>query len=216
MNILARMLHIILPIHCIGCGRRGIAFCDGCIAHAPLANTSEADWIHAHFSYKDAMVRKALRALKYKYRMPIGLVLAGALYGDVLEFVSEARELYPDRQFMIMGIPSSRESQKERGFNQSEVIAKEIVRLFEDSAVVFVPNVLEKIKSTERQARIEKRSDRLKNLVGAYRVRKPDIISGAHVIVIDDITTTGATFKEARRALKAAGAKTVTAFAVAH
>ena len=77
-----------------------------------------------------------------------------------------------------------------------------------------------KPKETEHQARIENRKERLKNIQGSFAVKNTanniNSIKNKNIILIDDITTTGATLAEARKVLKQAGARKVIAFTVAH
>ena len=83
-------------------------------------------------------------------------------------------------------------------------------------------NILIKIKETEHQARIKNRNVRLKNLIGSFVIKSDkqnknvNLIRNRNIILIDDITTTGATLKEAQKILKQAGARKVIAFTVAH
>ena len=80
----------------------------------------------------------------------------------------------------------------------------------------FLNNVLIKPQETEHQARIHNRSARLKNIVGSFSVKNEELIKNKNIILIDDITTTGATLTEAKKVLKHAGARKIIAFTVAH
>jgi len=71
-------------------------------------------------------------------------------------------------------------------------------------------------RATAPQARSEKRVARLANLRGAFVCTGPSRIRGRVVILIDDVTTTGATLLEAKRALTVAKPRKVLAFTVAH
>jgi competence protein ComFC len=77
-------------------------------------------------------------------------------------------------------------------------------------------NILIKKIDTPHQAQIHDRSHRLKNVVGSFALKNSDMINGKNIILIDDITTTGATLSEARKVLKKSGAKKIIAFTVAH
>jgi predicted amidophosphoribosyltransferase len=77
-------------------------------------------------------------------------------------------------------------------------------------------NILIKVKETEHQARIKDRRVRLKNLENSYAVKNEASLENRNVILIDDITTTGATLNEARKILKEFGARKIIAFTVAH
>jgi predicted amidophosphoribosyltransferase len=97
------------------------------------------------------------------------------------------------------------------------LICEELVHLSKAGEVlVLEKNVLVKIEDTEHQARIKDRNVRLKNLAGTFAVKNPELIAKKNIILIDDVTTTGATLNEARRTLKKSGARKVIAFTVAH
>ena len=88
----------------------------------------------------------------------------------------------------------------------------------------FRRNILIKNKETEHQAHIKNRKERLKNLIGSFTIKSSkqnakeniSIIKGRNIILIDDITTTGATLNEAKKILRQAGARKIIAFTVAH
>ncbi len=103
---------------------------------------------------------------------------------------------------IIVPIPSSKKSMKERGYNQTELIAKELRFL------LGVPycNILVKTKDTKVQKRLGMR-ERAENVSGAFSVSgKAPELKGKSLLVIDDVCTTGSTLSEAARVLKEAGA----------
>jgi predicted amidophosphoribosyltransferase len=77
-------------------------------------------------------------------------------------------------------------------------------------------SALIKPQDTEHQARIENRRERMKNIIGSFKVLDTNSVIGSNIILIDDILTTGATLSEAKKTLKQAGARKVIAFTVAH
>ena len=77
-------------------------------------------------------------------------------------------------------------------------------------------NILTKTRETPTQVSLGDRAERLENLKNAFAVRAPEKVRGAHVVLVDDVTTTGATLLEARGELLRAGARKVTCLAVAH
>jgi ComF family protein len=97
-----------------------------------------------------------------------------------------------------------------RGFNQAELIARELAR----SLGVPVVKALARSRATAPQAGLT-RAQRRSNVSGSFRVHRPTIIAGAHVLLVDDVMTTGATLSGAAAALKRAGARRVTAATVA-
>lgn len=103
-------------------------------------------------------------------------------------------------------MPSHWTKQNIRGFNQSQLLAKDIAKLLE----VEICDVLRKNKATSKQAGTNK-SQRSKNLKGKFAVKK-DIVP-ENVMIIDDVHTTGATLNECAALLKSNGAKFVYGYA---
>ncbi|MCC2630591.1 MAG: competence protein competence protein ComFC [Candidatus Paceibacter sp.] len=171
--------------------------------------------IQSLFKYKDPFVRKALWAVKYDGNKTIARLFAQLLYEHMLEFLSEA-ELYDNFvDPIIIPIPLSKERRAERGWNQAEIIAKELIK--SNPQFILRTDIIFKIKHTTPQTRLS-REERLKNLKGCFAI--PD---GAHlgiknknIILLDDVVTTGSTIIECRRTLLAAGARQVVAFTIAH
>ena len=99
---------------------------------------------------------------------------------------------------------------KRRGYNQSRLLAEKL------SVLINVPvfDCIKKVKETQRQATLG-RAERLKNLDGAFRVFDKKLIAGKSVLIIDDVSTTGATAQVIAKRLKSAGAKIVNLLTVA-
>ena len=149
-------------------------------------------------------------------------VFAENIYDKIIEELSEMSLLQNFTAPILIPIPLSSKRYRERGFNQAELICIELVKISKTRGEVFTlaKNVLIKIKETEHQARIKDRSVRLKNLVGSFAIKNQEknseFLKGKNIILIDDITTTGATLNEARKILRQAGVRKVIAFTVAH
>ncbi len=120
------------------------------------------------------------------------------------------------RESILIPIPLSPARYRERGFNQAELICRELVSLNPEADLKFYSDVLIKPRDTLHQAHIGNRSTRLKNLIGSFSIIHPEKIKGRNIILIDDVTTTGATLSEARKILKRGGARKVIAFTIAH
>ncbi len=125
-------------------------------------------------------------------------------------------ELYFDefQKPLVIPIPLTRARKRERGFNQSELIARELVAL--ENTFELRTDILEKRKETRAQATIRNRAERLNNVVGCFSVSAPSAARGRNIILVDDIYTTGGTMSEARAVLEKAGAQKILACAVAH
>lgn len=150
-------------------------------------------------------VQKALHAYKYSGARGVGAALAKAL----------AKEFFPrgpDEKPIVTWIPGRFFQYLLRGYNPSRALAVACARAAGFKAV----GLLVKTRATARQASLG-RTGRLGNLQGAFAADSGQTagIRGADVIVVDDVVTTGSTFHEAAKALKAAGARSVTGIFVA-
>ena len=106
---------------------------------------------------------------------------------------------------IITSIPIHKKRKNERGYNQSELIAKEIARNIRDFKYL---KFLNKIKNTQKQSLLGK-NERENNAKDAYEVINEEIICNKKIIIFDDIYTTGATANECARLLKENGAKEI-------
>lgn len=112
---------------------------------------------------------------------------------------------------LIVPIPMTRESLKERGYNQAELMAKDLRYMID----VPYGNVLIKIRKTAQQKTLD-RQGRMQNLKGAFAVdTKFGEVKGKRFLLIDDVCTTGSTFAEAAKILKENGAAKVYAVSFA-
>jgi len=224
MEFFQKILDMVLPRSCAGCGASGEDFCLACRASAkpPRDEAFAAPWLISLWSYREERVRMAVRSLKYRGRKPIAKIFAEALYDKLLEDLAE-KEMFSGEIFEVLGsgtyllvpIPLSRARMQKRGFNQSELIAREIARI-SSGAFLLETGILKRVKNTEHQTLLKNREERVKNLAGSFAAAKPDAVRGQIIILIDDVATTGATLMGARGVLLAAGAKRVYAATVAH
>jgi ComF family protein len=106
---------------------------------------------------------------------------------------------------MIIPTPIYYKKLKERGFNQSELLAE---RLSDVSGIPLEINNLVKVRETPDQASLDKRA-RQHNLADAFSIKIPERIKGKNILLIDDVLTTGATASEISRVLKKNGAKNI-------
>lgn len=223
MPFLITILEIIFPTKCLSCGRHGIDLCLDCLAASPVAERENKEWIYSLYDYRHPPIKKALWLLKYNGRTRLAKIFAEALYGQIIEELSERSQMENFINVLLIPIPLSRARYRERGYNQAELIARELVKIDQDKKNIsenfrLENNILIKPKETEHQARIKNRAERMKNILQSFAVPDTHLekIKGKNIILIDDITTTGATLTEARKILKQAGARKIIAFTVAH
>ncbi len=119
--------------------------------------------------------------------------------------VRAARECYDVESFdFVTCVPMRREDMRRRGFNQSELLARELSR----ATGVPYAEALEKHKKNDPQHSL-KRSEREKNVRGVFRLRDAESVKGKKILLVDDIITTGNTLGECARILKRGGCQSV-------
>ncbi|MCX6752216.1 MAG: hypothetical protein NTZ87_01815 [Candidatus Nomurabacteria bacterium] len=216
MRFLNTILDIIFPAKCISCNQAGVDLCINCLSDSPLAERETAKWIFALYDYRHPPVKKALWFLKYKGKKRLANIFAEVLYDKISEELADLSLMENFNNVILIPIPLSARRYRERGYNQAELICKELIRLSKTNHLTPPPaplslsrrgagsevfslrnDILIKPKETEHQARIESRSQRLKNIVGSFAVKNAEKVKNRNIILIDDITTTGATLNEA-------------------
>ena len=152
-----------------------------------------------------AMVKEAL--LRFKFHQK------AAYYRSFAVLLSKKiKKMTNFRNFdIIIGVPLHASRERERGYNQSSLIAKALSR---ELQVPASNTVLSRVKITNSQSLLN-RNARLSNVRDAFQVNRPEKIRGRSILLVDDIITTGATLGECCKVLLEAGAGEVTCAVVA-
>lgn len=216
MLFLNTILDIIFPSFCVFCQKRGADLCLECLIGSPIAERECAKWIFPLYEYRHPPIKKSVWLLKYKGKKILANIFAEAMYGRIIEELAELNIMENFREPLLIPIPLSRTRLHERGFNQAELICKKLIEIDGEVNFKLEKNILKKSTDVEHQARIENRAKRMKNIIGTFKVENDELIKNRNIILIDDVTTTGATLSEARKILKQAGAKKIIAFTLAH
>ncbi len=147
----------------------------------------------------DGAPRKALVRFKYNNHAQAGRFMAK----EISEIVKKDKILMSAD--MVVNVPNGKYT-TERLYNQSMFLAKIVSRR---CGLKFCPNVLKKKRGVKSQLKCRTRTERMENIKSAFSVEKDIDLHGKSVLIIDDITTTGATLNECAKALKAAGAEKI-------
>ena len=182
----------------------------------PPAETLKDKYTLALFDYHHPLVKEIIWELKYSGNTRIADKLGEILYDVICHELAELNLFEKWGRPILVPIPVSDKRRFERGWNQSELLAEKVVAYDTEKIFKYLPRQLAKLRHTESQTKTASRNERLENLKNSMKVLNPLSVVDRCVIVLDDVTTTGATFAEARRALHAAGAKKILCVAVAH
>ena len=179
------------------------------------ANQTSNNNFKALFQYKNKIFKKAIWEIKYHANKKIIQKFSKLFYEFIINEISDEISFSNFNNPLLIPVPISKNNLKERGFNQSELITKEIKKLDIDNFFELSLNSIFKIRNTPHQSKLKNRTKRLKNLKGCFYANK-EIVKNKNIIIIDDVITTGATMTEISKTLKEAGAKKVIGFAIGH
>ena len=211
-----------LPRFCSGCNKKLTAgekpICSECLNSILIADEDRIrsefnrkflsrDLIkefYSHFVFeKDKILQDIIHSLKYKKQFRTGIYL-----GEILSEGIKARNWQID---LILPIPLHHLKKAERGFNQSDFIAKGLSRRLK---IPYSTNSIKRIRFTESQTNLDI-EERQANVAKAFRLRSPNKIAGKTILLVDDVITTGATILECGKVLVSAGVKSVYACSIA-
>jgi ComF family protein len=195
----------IAPPRCTSCGLAFQNFdadsehlCGDCIQQMPPYAGARS------FGHYTAELSRLIQGLKFQNRRNlVGLLVS--LLADAF-FDSWGREDFD----LIVPVPLHRDRKRERGYNQSELLAQSLARR------ILIPynRALLRVRSTQPQVGLSD-SQRLQNVRNAFRAANPPQISEQRILLIDDVMTTGATVASAAKALLDGGARRVSVLTVA-
>jgi ComF family protein len=211
------LLDLLLPPACASCGRSGAILCKGCLNRfsvasrpaerflAPDAGVAMGESLSlalAAFAH-EGPIRRALAALKYTGAARLAPILARASAAHLPELLAISGPA------SLVAVPVHRERRRARGYNQAELIARELGRSMRLPAV----DALDRVRPTTKQHRLD-RLARLRNLRDAFSVHL-GVAVPAVTILVDDIITTTATLEACASVLREAGCEAVYGFAIA-
>jgi len=154
---------------------------------------------------KGTKVQNLIHALKYKSQTKLGFTL-GRMLGDRLH---EA-ENYRQADF-IVPVPLHRKKERSRGYNQCKFIADGMAGRLQ---IPVNTGHLVRSQATETQTK-KNRYNRFKNMRSVFQVKNPEMLAGKHIILVDDVITTGATLEACAQVLLDCGVAKISIVALA-
>jgi ComF family protein len=212
-------LDFLFPRWCIGCSREGDLLCYSCRQKLPkimpplcprcgkpqssgilcpscVAWQAEIDGIRSPFRFEE-LIREAIHQLKYRNLRALAVPLAQLLQDYLVASPVPGEVLVP--------VPLHPKRLRERGYNQSSLLSRELGKLIN---LPVVDDCLIRQKYAPPQARTSNVDERLSNVAGAFTCRDQRL-KGKQILLVDDVSTSGATLDACAGALKAAGATSV-------
>jgi len=183
-------------------GGMGVSECTMCRLAAPEFERAVA------FAVYDEEVREMLHLLKFHGMRKI----ANAVLGEGMATAMLQLEEQAARELVVVPVPLFAARQRSRGFNQAQVLAEAGVTKLRgmrpEWKLPIEAGALTRVKDTRSMFALNP-SVRRRNLKGAFRVERAELVRGREVLLVDDIMTTGATARECARVLRRAGAAKV-------
>lgn len=207
MNLVKLVLDLIYPPRCPFCGRvmevwEEEGLCHQCQKTLPwqLEVGKQVDFCAKCFSplWYRGSVRRGMQQFKFR-----GGQIHARLFGTLM--AQCLHDQWGEEVDCITWVPVTRRRLGERGFDQCELLAREVGK----NLGVEVVSALEKVRDTKQQARITSSSARQANVTGAYAAREGIDLTGKQVVLVDDVVTSGATMAECAACLRIAGAENV-------
>lgn len=216
------VLDFIYPKHCVVCKKPGSYLCENCfiklsfdakslclicgrasynnLTHPNCSKKYTIDGCFSAISYNKT-AQKIIYNFKYApFVSDLKNTLSSLFYESIIQNENFIRESLKDN-FILVPIPLFSARLQKRGYNHSEILAKTLSKKLKMPVI----NILKRIKDTKTQFKLSK-LEREENIKDVFEVVEQ---VRTNIFLVDDIVTTGATLKEATKALKKAGAKKV-------
>ncbi|MFH1173243.1 MAG: ComF family protein [bacterium] len=202
-------LDLLFPRQCLGCGLAETWLCDSCFSRIKIENRlltgyGYLDGVWAVTSFNNPLVQKAIHLLKYQYVSDLALVLG--------KLISQPANYIINEDWLLLPVPLHRKKFLARGFNQAELLAKEIQK---ETNWPVLTDVLARKINNKAQVNLKKEA-RENNVQGIFSINNEEKITNKNILLIDDVLTTGATLSECAKLLKTNGANLVRGLVIAH
>ncbi len=206
------ILDILFPVKCIGCDKEGEWICKKCFERIKIKKNqacpkcfsknidgsycdkcnvySKMKGIIIAGTYEDKLLQKAVHLMKYKFIQDLSKPLAVILQKGFKIWQKENKVNL--KNIILIPIPLHRKRERERGFNQASLIARELGNKI---GVEVRNSVIKRVKNTKSQAKQDSLTRR-KNIKGAFEINNNFSLENKLVFIIDDVCTTSSTLEE--------------------
>jgi ComF family protein len=216
-KIYTKILDTLFPEYCLGCRSFGTSICMSCLSSGDriLSQDSLPEYINPIYSYKDPLIKKLIWQLKYKNKKQIAKDIAPIVYDALLPLITDLQTLSGVQVIYVVPIPLHISRKRHRGYNQSELLAKELIEIDKTGSLVLSIDALLRTKKSTPNAKTHSKRERIQNTRGSFEVNSK-LLAHSHIVLIDDVVTTGTTLGEARKVLLQTSAHSVHAVTIAH
>lgn len=231
MSIREFFIDLFFPKFCFYCKKESDYLCEDCVALLEIleynfclcekpqrlpdaGKCKRCQWkklngLYFALPYQNLFAKKLIHQFKYNPQVKeLAKTLASII---ITHFNLLEKSLKFGIDFILAPVPLTNRKKKERGFNQSQELCKELNQFLEISLIA---DCLLKTKDTPPQIELQKK-ERLKSQREVFLVKNNENIKEKKILLVDDVYTTGATMEECARILKEAGAKEVWGLAIA-
>lgn len=210
MKWISDLIDLIFPRTCVVCGEllspQEKDICINCLSTLPKIEKIHLDEIEKSFWGK-VEIERATSFMYYHKNSPYNNLIHRLKYknspdtGDHLAFLA-AKEIAESGFFddidAIVPLPLSKRKMRQRGYNQCDYIAKGLSRA---TGIPVIKNAVKRLKSNETQTH-KSRDERWQNVEGIFALSDATLIEGKHILLIDDILTTGATLASCAKSIQ--------------
>lgn len=220
MILIEKLVSLIAPSNCLVCGQEGQVLCESCtpgnltpfggrcFVCGRLSELSKTCpkcarlggprhvWINVLY---DGAAERIVEEFKYDCVRPAGRFMAAQM----------AKSSMPFTDFLITSVPTASTRRRERGFDHAALLAQEVAKIYKAD----YRSVIRRLDQVRQVG--ANRAQRLRQAEASYKIKNPRSVRGKYIVIVDDVTTTGATLQAIARLLRKAGARRVDAMVFA-
>ncbi len=220
--------NLVFPRRCLACGKNGSYLCPHCLSHLPIREENKCpycekentkfgelcpkckkrknyflDGLIVSSYYQHPLVNSMLKNFKFSSIPDFSPLLANLLFLKVKKLGDQ----FPFADFILCPVPIHNLKKRERSFNQTELILYDLTSIAKENKICLKTDfgLIKKIKYHAPQSKTKSLKARRDNVRGTFRVSTGGKVIPEKIILLDDISTTGATLNEIAKTLKEKG-----------